>query len=154
MPTLPTVLVLTGVGVPPYSARGLRMSLQPISSSQNLRRTVNGGLVDLSESAFRKYAATITGSDIDPPAIESVWPGLSVTVHSIVELSCEAPTEMPTEEEATDLGLEREPVPGSIREADGFIFYRPVLHMRVVGFEVNRDEWGNTHSWTMQLEEE
>ena len=35
----------------------------------------------------------------------------------------------------------------------GFIFYRPRLSMRVVSFEVERDEWGAAVAWSMALEE-
>jgi hypothetical protein len=54
-----TLLVLSGIGVPPYSARGLSETLTPIDASANLRRTVNGVLVDLSLAEMRKYHLSI-----------------------------------------------------------------------------------------------
>ena len=49
-----SMLTLSGVGVPPYSARGLTQSLEPIDGAAQLRRTVNGALADLSYEPFRK----------------------------------------------------------------------------------------------------
>jgi hypothetical protein len=69
-----TLLVLSGIGVPDYSARGLRHTLEPIEASASLRRTVNGALVDLSFAQFRKYKSTISCQDQEPPAVDGVWP--------------------------------------------------------------------------------
>jgi hypothetical protein len=44
-------------------------------------------------------------------------------------------------------------VAGSSRTEAGFTFYRPQLTMLITDFNVNRDEWGNATSWTMNLEE-
>lgn len=147
-----TILVLSGMGIPPYSARGLQQTLTHIEQAAGLRRTVNGSLVDLSDPAFRKYASTITGSDIDPPALESAWPGLVLTVDCIPELATPSNTETETGTE-TEQVFDRTAVPGSVREEAGFTFYRPRLSMRVTGFNINRDEWGAVTDWTLQLEE-
>ena len=55
-----TTLVLSGIGVPPYCARGLTQTLAPIEAAGSQRRTVNGTLVDLSLTQFRKYRSTIS----------------------------------------------------------------------------------------------
>jgi hypothetical protein len=142
-----TLLVLTGVGIPPYSARGLRQTLTPIGASISLRRTVNGSLTDLSASQFQKYASTISGDDQEPPAVDGVWPGRTVTVDCLQELTVAG-------EETTDApDLGRDIVPGSIRYSNGFIFYRPRLTMLVTGFNVEGDEWAAGVSWSMNLEE-
>ena len=144
-----TVLSLSGMGIPPYSARGLTQTLTPIGASSNLRRTVNAALVDISDSTFRKYASVIRSrGDVDPPALEGRWPGMTLTVDCIVELSQESEsTEGGTE------GLDRTPVPGSTRYADGFLFYRPRLVMLITNFDVSKDEWGAAVDWTLSLEE-
>jgi hypothetical protein len=54
-----TVLVLHGIGIPEYSARGVTQTLQPIEAAGSLRRTVNGTLKDLSFAQFRKYRSNI-----------------------------------------------------------------------------------------------
>jgi hypothetical protein len=86
-----TVLRLTGVGIPPYSARGLRQTLVPIGAAAQLRRTINGTLRDFSAEQFRKYSSVIQGDDQQPPAVDGVWPGRQVTVHCITEVGVSAP---------------------------------------------------------------
>lgn len=141
-----TVLSLSGIGVPPYSARGLTQTLAPIGASQQMRRTINGALRDFSGSQFQKYASTISGTDQQPPACDGVWPGKSVLVNCIAEL-CISGT-------VTDPGaLGRTPVSGSIRHESGFTFYRPQLTMRVVNFSLGRREWDAEVTWSMDLEE-
>jgi hypothetical protein len=137
-----TLLVLTGIGVPRYSARGLTQTLQPIEAAQVYRRSINGGLVDLSRPAFRKYKSQISASDVQPPACDGVWPGRLVTVECIVELSCPS-ADTPA----------RTQVSGSLYTDNGFKFYRPQLSMMVTGWSMNHDEWGRVIGWTMDLEE-
>lgn len=139
-----TLLVLSSTGIPPYSARGLKQTLTPIGAAANLKRTINGELLDLGDEVLRKYASSITGSDVDPPAMDMVWPGTAVTVTCIQELS---------QTDATDVVLGRTPAGGSTRHADGFVFYRPVLSMKVVGWDSTIDEWGRVVDWTLNLEE-
>jgi hypothetical protein len=55
-----TLLVLDGQGLPPYAARGITQTLDPINQAANLRRTVNGDLKDISFSSFRKYKSTLS----------------------------------------------------------------------------------------------
>src|ERR1041385_2763919 len=138
-----TLLMLNGLGVPAYSARGLTQTLEPIEASAQLRRTVNGALVDLSYEPFRKYKSTISCSDQEPPAVDGVWPGQVVTIECVVELCF-----------VTATGTAARPaVTGSQRVDSEFTFYRPVLTMRATGFSVSRDEYGAAVSWQLQLEE-
>lgn len=139
-----SVLTLTGAGVPPYSARGLRQSLTPIEASAAARRTVNGTLVDLSASQFRKYASRITCRDMTAPALDGIWPGQILTVECVAELAYE---------DTTDGAAQRTAVAGSQRTEAGFVFYRPQLTMMVTGFETDFDEWGAECGWTLDLEE-
>ena len=136
-----TLLVLSGMGVPPYSARGLTQTLAPIPAAAQMRRTVNGTLTDLSAVQFRKYASKISCSDQQPPAFEGVFPGATVIVDCIAELAYPTMTGEP----------EREVV--ASREESGFTFYRPRLTMLVIDFEVDCDEYGAVSSWTLSLEE-
>ena len=137
------VLTLSGIGVPPYSARGASQTLEPIGSSQQLRRTINGELIDISRAEFRKYRSTISCVDQQPPAIDGVWPGQVLTVGCISELSY-----------LTAGGAPARPlVSGSSRTEGDYTFYRPSLTMRVVAFSQDTDESGATVSWSLQLEE-
>lgn len=138
-----TVLELHGIGVPAYSARGLSQTLEPIDASLHMERSINGGLIDMSLSQFRKYKSTITGSDQQPPGIDGIWPGHVVTVDCVAELAY------------PDGGApERTVVPGSERFDSGWWFYRPRLDMRVMGFSIDRDEYGAQVGWTLDLEED
>ena len=137
-----SMLVLSGIGVPSYSARGLTQTLQPIEAAGSQRRTVNGTLVDLSQAQFRKYRSTIRCSDQQAPALDDVWPGKVVTVSCITELCCPS-TDTPA----------KPAVSGSQRSEGSFIFYRPQLVMQVVGFTMEKDEYGAATNWTLELEE-
>ena len=137
-----TLLVLTGIGIPDYSARGLTQTLEPIEAAVSLRRTVNGGLVNLSFAQFRKYKSTISCQDQEPPAVDGVWPGHLVTVDSVAELSY-----------ASGGSPARPVVTGSTRTEGPFVFYRPQLQMLVTNFSLNRDEYGAAVQWQMDLEE-
>jgi hypothetical protein len=137
-----TLLRLTGIGVPPYSARGLQQTLEPIDAAANLRRTVNGKLRDLSLPRFQKYKSTISGNDQTPPACDGVWAGHLVTVDCIQELCFE------------EYGLaQREVVEDSERTEAGFTFYRPRLIMMVMSFTTSKDEYQGQVPWRMDLEE-
>jgi hypothetical protein len=140
-----TVLMLSAIGVPSYSARGLSQTLEPIDAAKQQRRTVNGTLMDLSYNQFHKFKSTITGNDQDPPALDAVMPGKVLTIDCITEL-CYDVTTPGTPSRPAVYGSER-------TEQYPFIFYRPQLDMMVTGFQIDRDEWGAQVSWTLNLEE-
>lgn len=152
-----TNLVISVMGVPLYSARGLTQTLAPIQQAVQLDRTVNGAMIDLSQSQFRKYASTISCNDQEPPSTDRVWPGLAVEVQCVAELAFPTPdgeTETASESESSSENeFGRVAVQGSIRQSGAFTFYRPVLQMVVTGFSIQRDEYGDVVSWNMTLEE-
>lgn len=138
-----TILRLAGVGLSPYAARGLTQTLNPIAQSKDLRRTINGDLVDFSVEQFRKYASVISGNDQMPPGVAGVWPGREVQVECIAELYY-----------LTAGGsAERPVVEGSTRAEGIYTHFRPVLDMRVVDFSQSFDEWDAQVSWSLTLEE-
>lgn len=137
-----TILVLSGIGVPDYSARGLTQTLNPIDGAAQARRTINGELVDFSFDQFRKFTSTISCTDQQPPATDGVWPGQMVTVECVQEL-CYPDGGTPS----------RTPVSGSERTVNGFTFYRPILFMMVMAFNQSTVEFGADVSWSMELEE-
>jgi hypothetical protein len=134
-------LVITGIGMPPASIRGVTQTLKPITAAANMARTVNGSLIDLSAPEFRKYGSTIQCSDQDPPELSGVWPGAVITVDCIAELSY-----------ATSGGSAERTVVGS-RVEGLYTIYRPRLSMMVVSFELTKDEWSAVNGWTLDLEE-
>lgn len=137
-----TMLTLTGVGVPLYSARGLTQTLEPLEQAASLQRTINGELIDLSRAEFRKYKSTISGSDQRPPSCDGLWPGRQIVVDCIEELAY------------PDGGVPQRPVvDGSSFSEAGFTYYRPRLTMVVTAFQLSRDEYSAQVAWSMTLEE-
>jgi hypothetical protein len=138
-----TLLVLTGVGVPPYSGRGIKETLTPIDATRVTRRNVNGSLRDVSPAQMRKYRLALSCADQNPPALGGLWPGdVILTVETISELAY-----------LTGGTPERTAVSGSERTDGAFTFYRPVLEMMVISFSAETDEWPHTLGWQMELEE-
>lgn len=138
-----TLLSLSGAGLPDYAARGLTQTLTPITAGRQIVRDINGGLHDWSNSSFFKYASVITGADIDPPALDGIWPGLLLNVCCICELAY-----------LTSGGTaQRNVVSGSSRVSGPYTFYRPLLTMRILNFSTSTDEYGAAVSWSLELEE-
>lgn len=138
-----TVLALSGIGIPDYSTRAASQTLEPIEAAANMRRTVNGALKDISFDGFRKYRSTITASDQRVPALDGVWPGMTLTVDCIQELCYKTAGGSPS----------RTVVSGSSRTEGAYTFYRPRLTMLVTGYQTNIDEWDAVVGFTLNLEE-
>ncbi len=145
MPAL-TLLALSGVGVPTYSARGVTQTLEPIAAAGQQRRTINGTLVNMGDELFWKYRSTISCTDQRPPACDGVWQGQVVTVDCVSELAYNSSVSGATPQ--------RSAVSGSTYVEGDFTFYRPQLTMQVTGFSISTDEWARIISWTMELEEQ
>lgn len=136
-------LVITGLGMPPYSQRGAVQTLTPIAASSQLQRTVNGALLDVSDPIFRKYASQISCSDQQPPAF--CWPGTTVVVDCVAELSM-------LSDDFFEYYLVDRPVVSYRIEGD-WVFLRPQLTMKVISWSLNHDDWGRVIGWTIDLEE-
>lgn len=137
-----TLLVITGLGIPEWSARGLRQTLRPIGQAEAQARTINGTLVDVAETQFQKYRSTIRCSDQQPLAFDAVWPGKTLTVDCVSELAY-----------LTGGSPAKTVVSGSSRVDGLFTFYRPRLTMLMTDFRSNTDEWEGEVGWTLELEE-
>ena len=138
-----TLLVISGPGMPPYAARGLTQTLDPIDASAVVGRTVNGALIDLSPPQMRKYKSEISCTDWEAPALDGVWPGMLLTVDCVPELGYLTAGGSPA----------RTVVPGSSRVDGAWTYYRPRLDMLVVNYTVSRDEYGHAIDWSLSLEE-
>lgn len=143
-----TLLVLSGHGVAPYSARGLTQTLEPIEASKNVRRSINGSLKDLSQPQFRKYTSTISCADHLAPALDGIWPGQLLTVDCVAELSYRTESGSP-ERPVAEVSSSEE----ATRTEGAFTYYRPRLEMRVVTYSTSEDEYGRVVQWSLQLEE-
>ena len=133
-------------GVNPFSARGLKGTLQPIDAAQGidkLRRTVNGTLISIAAPQMWKYRLEVQGEDVAPAALDGLWVGMQASVDCHVELAF-----------LTAGGSASRPmVPGSDWIDGDYTYYRPQLVMLIVELETSRDEWGASVSWSMTLEE-
>ena len=138
-----TLLVITGMGVPPYSARGISQSFTPIEGAAQVLRSVNGVAMDFSHEQFRKYKTSITCSDQQAPALNGVWPGKVITVECAAELSYLTAGGAPA----------RPVVPGSSRVDGDFTFYRPILELMVTAFNQGSGEWSAEVAWALEGEE-
>ena len=138
-----TLLVLSIGGVPLYSARDLEQSLEPIKAAASYRRTINGVLVDLSVDKFHKYESRIRCSDVEAPAIDGIFPGMTLTVDCVAELVFKTAGGSPS----------RPVVTGSARVVGNYTIYRPRLTMMVTGLQQRLSEYDHETRWELELEE-
>ncbi len=138
------LLVMSPIGVPLYSARGLTQTLTPSPEAKPTpRRTINGELRWLGIPQMQKYDSTITCTDQDAPAFDGVWPGESILVNCIQELSY-----------LTSVGAPgRTVVPGTSRTSGSFTYYRPQLSFMVLDFSQNLDQYKHDYAWQLNLRE-
>lgn len=137
-----TLLVISGVDLPQFAARGLTQTLDHIDQASSIQRAINGEPIDFSAPQFRKYKSTITCTDQQTPLPDDLWPGLEVMVECVAELQFDP-----------SIGPEHNVVPGSERVDGGRSFYRPMLEMVVMSFTTSRDEYQATVGWQIDLEE-
>jgi hypothetical protein len=137
-----TILTITGMGIAPYSARGLSQRLALVTDTGNLTRSINGRAQNWNMAQFQKYATTITCTDQMVPALDGIWPGDEFTMECACNLS------YPVGGTA-----QRPAVTGSEFTDNGFVFYRPVLEVQFVNFEYTFDEWGASLGWTADFVE-
>jgi hypothetical protein len=139
-----TLLAISGVGLAPWSSRGCTQKLEPLDQSKQSKRTINGALHDLSLPQFRKYKSSVSCNDINSPSFDLNWPGKTLTVDCISELS------YPT---GTGGAPGRTIVPGSSRTDSGTTFYRPRLTMIMTSWDTTYNEYGDETGWSIELEE-
>lgn len=136
-----TLLTLSGDGVPPYSARGARQTLEPIALAISLHRDVNGNMINMAPPQMQKYKSEISCNDQQAPAFNGLMPGAPITVNTIVELSYLTATSTPARM-----------VAGSFQDG-AYTFYQMILSCVLMHFSVDKDEWGATTGWKLDLEE-
>jgi hypothetical protein len=139
-----TLLVISGPGIAPYSARGLVQTYEPIQASQHIEESVNGNLVVLSPKQFRKYRTKISCTDQNTPALSGVWPGDVVDMECVEEMSFL--TAQPERQERTA-------VDGSVRIVGDYTYYRPILRVMFLGFSISGEEYQRAIAWSMEFTE-
>jgi hypothetical protein len=140
-----TLLVITGIGIPDWAARGLNEVRTLIDQAFIGERTTNGKLVNTAAPQFQLYRLEISCTDVRAPAFDGIFPGALVTVSCVGELSY-----------PVGGSPQRSVVSGSSRTENGFVFYRPQLSMMVVGPQspmVGTAEWAGDVNWRLILEE-
>ncbi|RKT35286.1 hypothetical protein BXY70_1319 [Roseovarius halotolerans] len=149
---------------PPGSYRWADISTRPIPSASKTARTIDGRLISLGDPAFRQLEVTVSVSDQVAPALDNLWEGDELTIHS---------PDYKTEAGGV-LTLSREPVPGTItaHAADGtvlaspesrtvnvpgavYVRYRPIFGVKVTAPLDKRSTEGKARvSWTLVCEED
>jgi len=139
-----TDLVISGHGIPRYSARGLTQTLSLIDPSAQLFYSVNGALLNFSPPQFRKFRSTISCTDVLPPALAALWPGV------IVDVDCVSPIAY-----LTSVGSpvpDRTVVRSEIVHDHTYDWLR--LTMGVIGpWTQSTDEYAAQTSWQLELSE-
>lgn len=143
MPMPQTVLQLSPIGIPPYSARGLTETIKNIDAANQFRRDINGTLIKVSPAQFNKLAIQITCTDMDSPGINGVPIGTEITADLVNEMAF-----------ITASGSPSYPVvPGSTRTDGIWTFYRPRVVFLLMSLSIQRDEFGRAIAWELDLEE-
>lgn len=166
-----TELKISGVGFPPFSARGCVQTLVPLKT-QSFHRTINGELLYLGGQGFHKFSSTLVCQDLGTFSSQMFCVGQEVEVACIQRLW--QPFNGHLDEQ--DITLLRPAVPGSLIAKDdalrgvemtiisdtrvrlcsgeaGHISYCPKLKMRIREFSLKTHEWENKNGWVMVLEE-
>jgi hypothetical protein len=137
------LLDLGAIKASPYATRDLEQSLELIDAASQMRRTINGTLIDVSLSQFQKYRSLVTGKDHYPPALDGIEAGQTVTVQCAAELSYLTAGGSPSRAVTT----------GSSRTDGDFTFYRPELSMKVLRVSQKFDQRTHDYTWSVDLEE-
>lgn len=141
-----TELVISGDGMPPTAVRGISETLEPVDNPQ-----------------FDKYRLTLQCSDKNAPAFDRLRVGnFRRTVNggfvdlsgmgSIVTVDCISELAFRTGGSPAAIA-QRPAVAGSIRESDGYTFYRPQLIVGLVRKSQETDEYGAVVAWSADFEE-
>lgn len=144
LPEEMTLLMMSVIGVPLYSARGLTQSLTlDASAKPTPRRTTNGQARFLGGSQMRKYVSTISCTDQNAPAFDGLWPGEHIVVDCVHELSY------------PDGGSPgRTLVPGtSARKVKNHWLYRPRIEFLVTDWQMDFVEYDVSYQWRLSLME-
>lgn len=164
-----TYLDLGVIKLPIGSSRGIRQSTSPVPSGQ-IRRTVNGGAVNLTRS-IQKYQITVTGQDQAHPTLSGIFKGQQLTVSWIDTLSqyvASPTTAVTTSRTLVSGSVTAETLTGTavtVTSASGtsvvlaanpsgaVVTYRPQTTMLVDDLSFDVDEYGAVKGWNLVLVE-
>jgi hypothetical protein len=120
-----TLLAIDGIDFSDYAARGITMTLTPITQATNLARDCRGALVDISVAQFRQYKVTITCTDNEAPALTGIWPGTDITITCIPGL-------------------------GAANDTDDDVL---TILAKVTEWDTSKDEWAAEIVWKIEAEQ-
>ncbi len=167
---LETVLSISSLGFPIFSARGCEQILEPISQDHQFFRNIDGDLIFNGHSC-KKYKTRIQCKDHYPPATDRL------TIGDIVEVSClstlcqtyiniKQSLEIELQKKAVidsiDVSCDHQNIPFELKGTTIFlpsvsgnvlVSYRPILTMRFLGYSFSTHEWDMTTEWSMTFEE-
>lgn len=163
-----TNLKLGNLIIPTGAGRGISQSIT-LFDNGDLRRTVNGSLVDLTRDESRKFVSEISAIDQKTPTFAGIWKGMEISVE------CISTIRQLVNPPSTTVELIRDAVELSIfgRDVDGakvtptlvdgrditfavnvyLVEFFPVLDMVVSDISIDTDEYESTQSWRLSLEE-
>jgi len=127
----------------PYSARGLTQSLQLVQGQNDVDRTINAELIDLTDAAFRKYKTVISCKDVRTPCLDGAYLGQTVTIHCITRLSYLTDTGSPSRPE----------VPYSVFTEGAVTYYNPIITFLITNIQNSLDEYPDDNAWQIEGEE-
>jgi hypothetical protein len=136
-----SLLAISPIGVPPYSARGASQTLDPLNGV--FARTVDGELIDLTPPQFKLWKTSISCTDLQSPAINEIARGMVVVIDCVAEIKWK-----------TDGGSPDRPiVEGSERIDEEWTYGRPRLTMMITNHSVQKNEFQAAVSWHIEAEE-
>lgn len=138
-----TLLVISIIGFPPGSARGVKQTFKPIAEAAAFRRTVNYGLKNTAPALAQKYATELTCDDLNVPCLNGITIGTEIVMDCVGELSYVTATGTP----------DRPVVDGSSYTMGDMTIFRPRLAITVTDFQWDTDEAEATVSWRLTGEE-
>ena len=157
----------TEIRIPRHAGFGVEQSLAFIEHAGQSKRDVNGGLIRIQNSLFRKYTTEISVSRTGTPTFGNLDSQDLLTIHCVVEI-----TQRIAGGAAT---LSRDPVPGSVRcfnsndraitgfavtdrsvtGASGatYLTFRPILECAVSAFSWSKNEITGEVAWSLSAQE-
>lgn len=163
-----TNLKLGDLIIPTGAGRGITQALSLVDNGQ-LRRTVNGELIDLTRDQNQKYESTISATDQKTPSLAGVWKGVELEVECVVTIR------QLVNPAALTATLIRDYVTGTVfgRDINGvkitptsvvgllatfpsnvvMVEFFPKLTMLVSSVSINTDEYEASQGWDISLEE-
>lgn len=162
-----TILTVTGVGLPPLSARQCTQILEMVPLGK-LCRTVNGKLLYTGDKMHQKYTTLIKGADKHPAGFDALQRGQHVQVGCIQRLWQEGSSAviqlgrpavegsilvMDVQQKLLSFIQEEPTVIRILVEEKAYISYRPILEMCLTEMNLSTIEWESGSEWYLRLEE-